>query len=317
MKRFKLTVIIGLVILSMVSLVGCDGLFGPEPVINKFEADGYTYGVTVKVGLGKSQAFNVRGSISGDGAGTLEILADETVLATREVEGEFDISQWSVKFDEAGSFNVKARLTTSEGKESDSGEVTVQVTEVSVDAVYADPYVVAEIGNTVRLNVIVNPITASNRDITYTSDKTSVVAIEGGKPVAKAAGIANITVTTADGGKTATAKVYVCPSDEYPVTVYSSDSTSNDITLGWSDRTTYVFAMTETGSVNIAYDGDTHGLDYEIAPYTSPYSYEQDSTIPKYSTTEATNLDAGIYYLTIRRTTTPTGDLPFEIYLYD
>ena len=67
-----------------------------------------------------------------------------------------------------------------------------------------------KIGETAILNATVKPDNASNKQVTWSSDKTSIATVdENGKVEAKAAGSATITVTTKDGGKKATCSVSV------------------------------------------------------------------------------------------------------------
>ena len=67
-------------------------------------------------------------------------------------------------------------------------------------------------GETETLTATIAPSNASNQSVTWSSNKTSVATVDStGKVTAKAAGSANITVTTADGGKTATCTVTVRP----------------------------------------------------------------------------------------------------------
>ena len=66
-----------------------------------------------------------------------------------------------------------------------------------------------EISATEMLKATVSPNDASNKDVTWASDKSAVAEVSGGTVTAKSAGTAIITVTTVDGGKTATCTVTV------------------------------------------------------------------------------------------------------------
>ena len=65
------------------------------------------------------------------------------------------------------------------------------------------------------LTATVSPASATNKNISWTSDKPSVAKVENGKVTAVGVGTATITVTTEDGNKTATCNVTV-NSDYYP-----------------------------------------------------------------------------------------------------
>ena len=82
--------------------------------------------------------------------------------------------------------------------------VTLNQTEVTLD-----------INQTLTLVATVAPENATNKAVTWASDNTGVATVDNsGKVTAVAAGTANITVTTADGGKTATCAVTVNPATE-------------------------------------------------------------------------------------------------------
>lgn len=65
-------------------------------------------------------------------------------------------------------------------------------------------------GNTLQLKAAISPSNATNKTMTWKSSKTSVATVDkNGKVTAKGVGTATISVTTEDGGKTATCKITV------------------------------------------------------------------------------------------------------------
>ena len=86
-------------------------------------------------------------------------------------------------------------------------------------------------GSTGTLTATITPENATNKDLTWTSDKEEVATVSDGVVSAVAAGTAHITVTTADGGKTATCVVTVTrrssssSKPSYPIT--TPDKTEN------------------------------------------------------------------------------------------
>ena len=72
------------------------------------------------------------------------------------------------------------------------------------------------IGDTLTLHATVSPDNADNKSVTWKSDNTTVAVVANGVVTAKAAGSANITVTTADGGFTASCAITV-KEDDTPV----------------------------------------------------------------------------------------------------
>lgn len=65
------------------------------------------------------------------------------------------------------------------------------------------------VDGTATLQATVAPENATNKDVTWTSDKPEIAKVENGKVTALKQGTATITVTTNDGGKTATCTVNV------------------------------------------------------------------------------------------------------------
>lgn len=130
-------------------------------------------------------------------------------------------------FTTAGSYN--ATLTVSDGTLSNSKSVTITVSEEDVavtgvtmsqtSATLAD-------GATLDLNATVAPANATNKSVSWTSSNTSVATVNSsGLVSAVSAGSATITVTTADGNKTATCVITVTATS-IPVTSVSISQTS-------------------------------------------------------------------------------------------
>lgn len=86
---------------------------------------------------------------------------------------------------------------------------TIPVTNVMLD----QGAVVMAKGGTLTLNATIVPVDASNQNVTWSSSDDAVVSVSGGVLSAKAAGTATITVTTVDGGLTASCSVKVSDAD--------------------------------------------------------------------------------------------------------
>lgn len=122
-----------------------------------------------------------------------------------------------------------ATITATVGSYTATCEVTVAVpvTGVSLDK---ETMSLTE-GSTGTLTATITPENATNHNLTWTSDNEEVAAVSDGVVTAVAAGTANITVTTADGGKTATCVVTVTRRSSsssrpsYPIT--TPDKTEN------------------------------------------------------------------------------------------
>ncbi len=89
-----------------------------------------------------------------------------------------------------------------------------KVTEqVAVTGVTVSPTTATvEVRDSVQLNATVAPENATNKKVTWSSDKPEIASVdENGKVKGVAVGTAKITATTADGGKTASCNVTVTP----------------------------------------------------------------------------------------------------------
>ena len=90
-----------------------------------------------------------------------------------------------------------------------SSSQTIPVTNVMLD----QSAVVMAKGGTFTLNAAIVPVDASNQSVTWSSSDDAVVSVSGGVLSAKDAGTATITVTTVDGGLTASCSVKVADAD--------------------------------------------------------------------------------------------------------
>ena len=86
-------------------------------------------------------------------------------------------------------------------------------------------------GDTYSLTATITPSNAANKNVVWSSNNPSVATVIDGKVTALKAGVATITVTTEDGGKTATCDVIV-NEKIYPVEGVLLDKTSLDVVVG-------------------------------------------------------------------------------------
>lgn len=108
---------------------------------------------------------------------------------------------------------VKIIGTTTDGEKKGTATVTVtkpvEVTGVSFKGCPTSPL---EVGSTAQLTVNVSPSNAANKQYKWDTSKTNgVITISNGKITAKQEGTATVSVTTNDGGFTATCDVTVIP----------------------------------------------------------------------------------------------------------
>ena len=156
--------------------------------------------------------------------------SDKTEIAT--VDGAGKVT--AVKAGEA-----VVTVTTEDGGKTASCKVTVKAKAVNVTEVTLDKTeLTLTEGGTETLTATVKPDNADNRKVTWSSDKTEVATVDGdGKVTAVKAGEAVVTVTTEDGGKTATCKVTV-KAKAVNVTEVTLDKTELTLTEGGTETLT-------------------------------------------------------------------------------
>jgi uncharacterized protein YjdB len=101
------------------------------------------------------------------------------------------------------------------------------------------------VGGTVSLTATVEPANATNKSITWSSSDTLIAKVSGGVVTGIAVGVADITVTTRDGGKTATCNVTVTS----PLTLVGDGSAANPYEIPGRDALASLVAYTGDASV--------------------------------------------------------------------
>lgn len=174
--------------------------------------NGITVGVAVTgVKLDKTEAnvtvdgqITLKATVSPDNAGNKEVewSSSDSTIASVDNNGV-------VTGHKAGTATITVK--TKDGGKTATCKVTVTdkvvaVTEVKLDKTTAE----MKVGDTLTLTATVTPDNATNKKVTWKSDKTDIADVDAnGKVTAKAKGTATITVTTEDGGKTAKCVVTV------------------------------------------------------------------------------------------------------------
>jgi uncharacterized protein YjdB len=102
--------------------------------------------------------------------------------------------------------------------------------------------------NTRTLTATVAPANATNKAVTWESSKPTVATVSNGVVTAVAVGTADITVTTADGGFSATCTVTVNP----PTAVTGVDLNTNTLTLAVNGTETLIHTIKPPDATNIA-----------------------------------------------------------------
>ena len=165
------------------------------------------------------------------------------------------VSNGNVTAVKAGTTTIT--VTTEDGGKTATCNVTViaKVAGVSLDKSSAT---LLE-GETITLTATINPSNATNKNVTWSSSNSSVASVSNGVVTALKAGTTTITVTTEDGGKTATCSITVnekiypvsgislnkstltmCENENYTLTATITPSNATNKDVGWSSSNTSV-----------------------------------------------------------------------------
>ena len=129
---------------------------------------------------------------------------------------------------------------------------TVPVTGVTLNKIVLELYM----GGSETLKATITPAGATNQNVTWTSSKPTVATVDAnGKVTAKSLGMADITVTTKDGGYTATCRVGVVrrPGGDVSVTGVTLNKTTLKLSKGTSETLTATVAPTNATNKKVTW----------------------------------------------------------------
>lgn len=140
-----------------------------------------------------------------------------------------------VKVEDDGTVRAVAKgeatitATSEEGNKKASCTIKVVENTTAVTEITLSPNTLSlKVGGTATLTATVKPDTATNKTVTFTSDKTEVASVDtAGKVTAKAVGSA--TITAKSGDKTATCKVTVNADPKTDTTTLLKDRSGNQL----------------------------------------------------------------------------------------
>jgi len=137
-------------------------------------------------------------------------------------------------------------VTTNDGNKTASCTVIVSTLIIPVKSVTVTPTTLTlDVGDSSEIIATVAPENATNKNVTWKSNNTSVATVDAnGKITAKAKGTAGITATTVDGKKTATCSVTVI----IPVTGVTINPTT--LTLNVGNNSTLTATVAPTSATN-------------------------------------------------------------------
>ena len=184
------------------------------------------------------------------------------------------------------------RVTTEEGNKTDECKVIVKEESdpVAVTGVkLAFTTLTQKIGTSFTLVATIEPANATNKTVTWSSSNSTVASVTNmGVVQAKAAGTADITVTTADGGYTATCS-FTVTAEDVPLTGLKISPTETHIKVGQAGTlsvkyepvtATHKEVTWETSNaaiVTVDQDGNIKGV--AVGEATITVKSKQDETI--------------------------------------
>ena len=148
-------------------------------------------------------------------------------------------------------------VTTEDGGKTATCKVTVSDTEIKVTGVTLNKTALTlETGASETLTATVAPAEATNKKVTWKSDKPEIASVDAnGKVTGVKAGEATITVTTEDGGKTATCKVTVSDK-EIKVTGVKLNKSETSLLVGGNETLTATVLPEDATNQNVTWKSD-------------------------------------------------------------
>ena len=198
---------VGLMLAAMALFTGC-----PNKITVKPETFAVTFGVAGQNGSLKAKA----DGIAETDKSPITVEKGKTVTFTAYPASGYEVDKWTVN----GTV-ITNTATTYSHKVTAKTDVKVlfKASAVAVIDVMLDKTeLTLEEEKTEQLTATVTPTNATNKKVTWSSDKLEVAVVDQkGQVTAKAEGTAKITVTTEDGSKTAECKVTVTAKAPPPV----------------------------------------------------------------------------------------------------
>jgi len=196
-----------------------------------------------------------------------------------------------------GSVTITVR--TVDGGKTATCTITVTTAHIAVTGVTVSPTTTSlAVGGTRQLTATIAPATASNKNVTWSSNNEAVATINAsGLITAKAIGTATITVRTTDGNKTATCTVTVTAEPMIPA-LFVHKVLVEDLTGTWCGYCTRMFAAMDKvlGLTNKVVEAYIHTSDQWNLSAKDPW-------VTKFEA-------AGVPTAYINRTTKWTGNEP-------
>ena len=194
-------------------------------------------------------------------------------------------------------YQYRCMVKSASGVSVTSVAATLTVDPVSVTGVTLDETELAlYTGDNATLTATVELSNATNKYVTWSSDKPEVATVENGKVTAKAAGTATISVTTQDGGKTATCKVTVTQST-YSISADTTALNFGSAYTGYTQPAAQTVTVENTGNQPVILTQPSSTDNFEVgALSTTTLAAGETAT---FTVQPKTGLSAGTYSDTI------------------
>lgn len=139
------------------------------------------------------------------------------------------------------------------------GGVVANVAVASV--AITPPTATINIGATTALTATVSPANATNKNVTFASNNTAIATVSAtGVVTGVTAGLANITVTTVDGAKTATSAITVTTSPVIAVTGVNITPTTASILVGGTTSVTAAVLPSNATNKTVTYSSNNTSI---------------------------------------------------------
>ena len=240
---------VGLMLAAMALFTGCP---------NKITVKPETFAVTFSAGEHGTLKAKADGVTETDKS-PINVEKDKTVTFTAKPADGYEVEKWTVTgstFENGsgtvGNTTAKVKITAAVTVKvlfKAKLPAAVAVTEVKLDK----SELTLEAGKSEQLTATVLPAKAANKTVTWSSDKPDIASVDkNGTVTAHKVGEAVITVTSEDGGKTASCKVNVTakPPTTYKIT-FSVDGTGGSITAKVGDTEIHTGDTVEQGKTVI------------------------------------------------------------------
>ena len=227
--------------LAVLAISGCGKDEKEDPAPTTIKVTGVTLDRNT-IGMTEGETASLAATVAPANATDKSVTWSSDAKEVATVDGEGKVTALK-----AGEATIT--VTTKDGGKTASCKVTVAAATVAVTGVEVDPeelYLVE--GTSAPIKATVAPENATDKNVTWTSGSTEVATVDNdGNVTAVKAGEATITVTTKDGGKTASCKVMVTAK---PVYVTGVRLDKAELTLKKGESATLTATVEPTGATN-------------------------------------------------------------------